>query len=171
MTITAEEMAPDFDFRFVWQTDDAEAQADAIGYWTRLGNLPHNASAEERAKELVCTVRDGTGRLVGLVTGRMGLIDQVRARLAFLRGSIEPEHRRGRVGFALMLFTRAAMERWSAEHPEEKLAGFGGFMEAEELKERGRQPYWPMTRFGLIGYLPDGRQIRVGWFRDFRLDI
>jgi hypothetical protein len=171
MTITAEEMAPGFAFSFVWQADDSRAQADAIAYWTRVGNLPPDVSPEERAKELVCIVRDDTGRLVGLVTGQMGVIDQVRARLAFLRGSIEPEHRRGRVGFALMLFTRASMERWSAEHPEEKLAGFGGFMEAEELKERGRQPYWPMTRFGLVGYLDDGRQVRIGWFRDFRLDI
>jgi len=27
-----------------------------------------------------------------------------------------------------------------------------------------------MTRFGVIGFLPDARQMRVSWFEDFRLD-
>lgn len=166
---TAEEMAPGFDFRFVWKARDMAVEADAIAFWERLGILPRTVTPEERAKELVSVVYK-EGRLVAVVTGRAGMFDQVRARLAFLRGAVDPDHRRGRVGFAMMLHARAQLELWSATHPEARLAGIGGFIEADELRERGKQMYWPTTRFGVVGFMPDGRQIRISWFRGFRLD-
>lgn len=169
MTITAEEMAPGFDFRFVWRAQDAGVEADAVAFWTRLGILPPEVRPEERAKELV-TAAYKDGALVAVMTARAGQLDRVRARLAFVRGAVDPDHRRSRVAFAMMLHARAGLERWSAEHPEERLAGIGAFIESKALRERARQPYWPTTQFGVIGFMPDGRQIRVSWFRDFRLD-
>ena len=33
-----------------------------------------------------------------------------------------------------------------------------------------RQPYWPQTGFILAGFLADGRQLRISWFEEFRVD-
>jgi hypothetical protein len=70
----------------------------------------------------------------------------------------------------MLLHAPPILETWSAEHPEERLAGFGGIIESPDLRAAQSQPYWPISRFGLIGFTPDGRQIRVAWFEHFRLD-
>lgn len=170
LPLTAEEMAPDFEFRPAWRLNDPQIEQDAVQFWNRLGILPRKVKAEERAKELTA-VAYKDGRIVGVHTARVGRLDQVRARLAMLRSAVDPDYRRTRVSFALTLYTRALLERWSAEHPQERLGGLGAILESRELAGRGQQPYWPTTRFILAGYMPDGRQIRVSWFEDFRLDL
>jgi hypothetical protein len=169
LPLTAEEMAPGFEFRPAWRLNDPQIEKDAVDFWNRLGILPRNVTPEERARELIAVAyRDG--RIVGVHTAKLGRLDQVRARLAMLRSAVDPDCRRTRVSFALTLYTRALLERWSKEHPEERLGGLGAILESRELAGRGNQPYWPTTRFILAGFMPDGRQLRVSWFEDFRLD-
>ena len=110
------------------------------------------------------------GRIVGVVTADVGVLPQVRARVAMVRGAVDPDLRRSHVGFAMLLGARPILEKWSGENPHERLAGIGGILESRELAAAQSQPYWPISRFGLIGFTPDGRQIRVSWFKDFRLD-
>ncbi|MEA3015071.1 MAG: hypothetical protein QOD42_3616 [Sphingomonadales bacterium] len=169
MALTAEDMAPDFEFRPAWRLNDPQIEKDAVEFWNRLGILPKKVKPEERARELTA-VAYKDGRIVGVHTARLGRLDQVRARLAMLRSAVDPDCRRTRVSFALTLYTRALLERWSKEHPEERLAGLGAILESRELAGRGNEPYWPTTRFILAGFMPDGRQLRISWFEDFRLD-
>jgi ribosomal protein S18 acetylase RimI-like enzyme len=161
--------APDVELRPAWRRDDPQVLADAIAFWKRLGILPGNVTPEARAKELVLAAYRH-GRVVGLVTAELGVLPQVRARMAMLRGAVDPELRRSHVGSAMLLAASKILETWSAEHPDERLAGIGGIIESPELAAVQSQPYWPNSRFGLIGFTPDGRQIRVAWFEDFRLD-
>lgn len=159
----------DIEIRPAWGLRDPGIEADAIAFWKRLDILPKGVTPEERARELVLAAYQG-GRVVGVVTAEVGVLPQVRARLAMIRGAVDPESRRGRVGFAMLFATGRILERWSAAHPHERVAGFGGIVESPELLAAQNQPYWPITRFGLVGFTPDGRQIRVSWFEDFRLD-
>jgi GNAT superfamily N-acetyltransferase len=169
LDVTPEQLAPGFEFRPAWRLGDPQIARDATDFWSRLALLPAKVSAEERVKELSAVAyRDG--RLVGVTTVRIGRLDQVRARLAMLRGAVDPEFRRTRVGFALALCTRHLLQAWAKEHPEERLGGLGAIVEAAELADRAKEPYWPTTRFILAGFMPDGRQIRVSWFDDFLLD-
>ena len=132
--------------------------------------MPNNVSPEARARELVLAAyRDG--RIVGVVTAELGILDQVRARVAMLRGAVDSDLRRSHVGFAMLLAAPPILEKWSAQHPHERLAGIGGIVESRELAAAQSQPIWPLSRLGLIGFTPDGRQIRVAWFEDFRLDL
>lgn len=108
--------------------------------------------------------------MVGVATATLARLEIVRARLAMIRTAVDPEHRRSRAALALAVFTRELIERWSAEHPEEKVAGLGAIIESPDLLARQKEPFWPTTRFGLVGYTPEGRQIRVSWFEDFRFD-
>lgn len=159
----------DVEFRPAWRRDDPEIEADAIAFWRRMDILPADAAAEQRAKELVLAVY-ANGAIVAVVTAELGLFPQVRARLAMLRGAVDPSLRRSYVGFAMMLKAREILEAWSAQNPGERLAGLGGIIESPELVAREKQPYWPISGFGVVGFMPDGRQVRVSWFRNFRLD-
>jgi hypothetical protein len=163
-----EQLAPGFDLRPAWRLDDQAIERDAVDFWTRTGILPPDVTPQQRAKELVAVAYKDS-RIVGVLTAQVGRLAQVRARLAFVRGAVDPEHRRGHIGLVLFLYARDLLERWSADHPKERLAGLGAFVESKELAERAKRGNGP-TRLGLIGFTPDGRQIRVCWFRDFRLD-
>lgn len=160
---------PEIELRTAWRSDDAGIARDAIAFWRRLGNLPAGATPEERAKEVVVAAYS-EGRMVGVVTASAGLFEQVRARVAMLRGSVDPEFRRSHVGIAM--FTRALeiLEAWAAANPGERVAGIGGILESRELRAAQQLPCWPQSRFNLVGFTGDGRQIRLRWFRDFRLD-
>jgi GNAT superfamily N-acetyltransferase len=162
-------MAAGFDLRPAWRLDDRRIEEDAVAFWRRLDILPPDVAPEQRARELVA-VAYKNGRIVGVTTAALGRLEIVRARLAMLRGAVDPDHRRGRVGSALLIYTRELIERWSMDHPDERVAGLGAIIESPDLIARQKEPFWPMTRFGIVGYMPDGRQIRVSWFEDFRLD-
>ena len=157
------------DLRTAWQRGDAGIAADAAAFWGRLGNLPADVTPEQRAREVVLAAYQDD-RMVGLVTASMGVFPQVRARLAMLRGAVDPEFRRSHIGAAMLLEARAVLESWSAANPRERLAGLGGILDSPDLLLVQRQPYWQVSSFGVVGFIPDGRQSRVSWFRDFRLD-
>jgi hypothetical protein len=158
----------DVEFRPAWKRADPRIEQDAIAFWNRLGILPGGVAPEQRAKELVLVAYKGDG-IVGLITADVGILPQVREKLAMLRGAVDPDYRRTHVGFAMLLGARKLLEGWSAEHPHERLAGLGAIVESPDLLARQAQPYWPQSKFGLVGFLPDGRQIRVSWFEGFRL--
>lgn len=162
-------MAAGYDIRPAWRRGDAAIEADAIAFWRRLGILPPYVPPEERARELVAAAYKD-GRVVAVSTASLVRLEQVRARLAMLRGAVDPDHRRSHLGFALLLFTRELIERWSMDNPTERVAGLGAIIESPDLIARQKEPFWPMSRFGVVGYAPDGRQVRVSWFEDFRLD-
>ncbi|WP_114953264.1 hypothetical protein [Sphingosinicella terrae] len=161
--------AGEFDYRAAWRRDDAAIEADAIHFWRRLGILPEGVTPEARAKELVAVAyRDGG--LVAVATASVVRLEFLRARFAMLRAAVDPDFRRSRAALGLALFTRDLLERWSYAHPKEGVAGLGAIIEAPELAAHRKEPYWPATRLGLVGYTADGHQIRVSWFDQFRLD-
>ncbi|MEA3001438.1 MAG: hypothetical protein QOH81_226 [Sphingomonadales bacterium] len=163
------EPATDLDMRPGWRLGDAQLEADAIDYWRRLGNLPADTPPETRAKELVAgCYRDGS--LIGVLSARAVPLELLRARFFMLRSSVAPEARRGHAAATMAYYARDHLERWAADHPAEKMAGIAAILESRELAGLGRVPFWPGTGLRLAGYTPDGRQIRISWFRHYRLD-
>jgi hypothetical protein len=161
--------AEGLDIRPGWRADDAELEADAIAFWQRLGLLPSQIDPRARAKEIVLGAYKDK-RLVGVATAIVGSIEFLRARFAFLRAAVDPELRRGHAAATMAYHARELLERWSAEHPEERLAGLGATVESRQLAELAREPYWPGTRLMLARFLPDGRQVRISWFSHYRVD-
>jgi hypothetical protein len=161
--------ARDLEVRPGWRLDDSELEADAIAFWERLGNLPRGVDPAARAKELICgCYRDG--RLIGVATAELFHLESVRARFAMLRAAIDPEERRSHAATTMTYYARNFLDKWSAAHPEEKLAGLGAVLEARELSELGREPSWPESGLTVIGFTPQGQQVRVSWFDHYRLD-
>jgi hypothetical protein len=161
--------AEDLEIRRGWRAGDAQLEADAIAFWQRLGLLPAQVDPHARAKEIVLgAYKDG--RLVGLTTAILAPLEFLRARFAFLRSAVDPELRRSHAAATMAYHARDLLERWSAEHPEERLAGLGAAIESRQLAEIAKEPYWPGTRLMLARFLPDGRQVRVSWFSHYRVD-
>ena len=162
-------MAAGYDLHVAWRRDDPQYEADAIAFWTRLSLLPEGVDPAVRAKELAA-VAYKDGRLVAVATLALARLDRVRARFALLRAATDPEERRSHLANALAIFTRETIEAWARANPEERLGGMGAVIESEHLRGREREPVWPTTQMTLVGHTSDGRQIRLYWFPDFRLD-
>jgi GNAT superfamily N-acetyltransferase len=162
-------LPPGIEIRVSWRAGNSEIEQDAVAFWQRLGNLPAGAQPEARAKEIVVAAYHD-GRMIGVTTAEVGILPRLRTRLAMLRGSVDPDYRRTHVGLAMFPRALATLESWAAANPDERVTGVGGILEAPELAAFQRRPHWPESRFHLIGFTPDGRQIRVRWFRDVLLD-
>jgi hypothetical protein len=165
----APELVRDVELRLAWRLNDARIEADAISFWARLGILAADADPGERAREVVAAVYKGDW-IVALCTAQLAVLPQIRARLAMVRGAVDPEFRRSQIGRVMLFRGRQLLESWSAENPHERVAGLGAILESQQLVEAQRQPYADLSKMGVIGFTPDGRQIRVSWFEDFRLD-
>lgn len=165
----AREMAAGFDLHAAWRPDDARFEADAIAFWARLSLLPPGVDPMVRAKELAAVAYQD-GRLVAVATLVVARLEQVRARIAMLRAATDPAHRRSHLANARSIFTREVIEGWATAHPEERIGGMGAVIESEHLRGREKEPVWPTTKMVLVGHTRQGRQLRLYWFPDFRLD-
>ena len=159
----------DFDVRIAWRRDDPQIEADAIAFWNRVNVLPADVRPEDRVKELVAVAyRDG--KIVAVSTAILEFIPKLRARFAVLRGATDPAHRRHGAMWALAVPVRETLERWSLDHPEEKVAGRIGFAEPNAWGDLMKMPVVPISELMLFGYDDLGRQVRGAWFDHFRLD-
>jgi GNAT superfamily N-acetyltransferase len=154
--------------REAWQRGDAALESDAIAFWNALRILPSDVRPQDRAQELVALAyRDD--RLVGVSTAAIGQIDSLRGRFAVYRCAVHPEHRRQGVATALTIRSRAIIGQWAARHREARLLGLACVISSPELTSLLDQPCWPATGLDLVGFTPQGRQVRVAWFDEARL--
>ena len=177
--------------RFVtaWQQDDPKLMRDALQLWERAGLLTP-AVREQRAKELVALAYLD-GEVAGVSTAVIHDLPQLRGRFAFYRCAVKPPRHRGTrqqtsrpqdastpwapnhtISYALSGYARTVLEDWSRTHPVEKVLGMAAVIESKGYRRKQREPLWPDygLDLNLIGYTPDGRQIRVAWFQHTRLD-
>lgn len=168
-TADAEALIRGYELRPAWQRNDPRIEADAAAFWNRLEILPQGVDPAQRARQLVAVVYKDE-EIVGVMTATIERVEQVRTRLAMIRSAVDPGHRRAQILRALTWYSRALLERWSRDHPHERLGGLGGIIESEQLAELAKQPNLAPSGFILAGFLPDGRQLRISWFEDFRVD-
>ena len=151
----------------VWRSNDQNIERQAIQFWQSQQILPPGVSAEGRAKEL-CAVAHRNGELAGVATASIDELAPLRARFAMFRCSVALQHRRSHVGYDLLLFSRRLLEEWARAHPEENVKGMGIVLEAQ-IGDHAAEPVWPQTGLTIVGYAPNGRQIRVAWFAHARV--
>lgn len=157
--------------RFIqaWQRDDQRCVADAKALWRQMG-MPDD-QAEQRAEEL-CVVAYQGDALAGVSTAKLAEFAPLKARFVHLRCAVSPTARRKDIAARIIGHTRTVLEAWAADNPQEKLVGMLAVLQANELREKQREPIWPIYGIDLtlIGYTSRGEQIRVGWFRHARVD-
>jgi hypothetical protein len=151
-----------------WRLNDQNIERQAIQFWRTLNILPRGVEPEARAKEL-CAIAHRGVEVAGVSTVSIEELRFLRSRFAMFRCAVAPPHRLSHVAYELTVFSRALLERWSLEHPEEPVKGMGLIIEAE-IGKRAQQPLWPVTGLTLVGFTPQGLQIRVAWFPHARLD-
>jgi hypothetical protein len=153
----------------VWRARDAAIERDVLAYWDREKALPPDADPAARLRELCVVANDGPS-VVGSVEAHLHYVDFLCARLASLRLFVARSHRRGQVANTITLEAQHILERWSFEHPEEKLMGCGGATQAKNVGDWLRAAVLQPTGFALVNYNEKGEQFRLAWFKHATID-
>ena len=153
----------------VWRKNDPAIRAKATALWERLGVLPGDTKAEERADQLSAAAFDGDS-LVGVATIALAELPQLRCRFGFFRCLVTPEHRQRHLARRLAIHSIQVLGEWSKNNPQKKVLGVATIIENPKLEETSKQPVWslPGIKNGLvlIGHTPRGLQIRLSKFSD-----
>ena len=155
-----------------WRLNDLKIADDAKSFWHQLRALPPSASPEQRAKELCATAYLGN-ELVGVSTITLENFPRLRCRIAVFRCLVSPQHAHRRIAKRLTDYSRGLLERWSRHNPGERVLGMAFTLESPNFELLRTRPVWRLGNnayYWLIGYTPDGKQIRLSWFTHARVE-
>jgi hypothetical protein len=152
-----------------WQRNDTSIIKDATDFWLKLRVLPAGVAVEQRAQELCAAAYVGS-EIVGVSTIALRHSPTLRCRLGFFRCLVSPTHSDRRLARRLTIYSRELLEQWSRENPGEKVLGMAAILENANFDLLATRPIWHAADLRLIGYTPNGQQIRLTWFDHARLE-
>lgn len=151
-------------FKDAWLKNDPVLEEDAIGFWTELNLIPHEAM-KARSRELALVAYEN-GRVIGVSTLILRNMPMLEQKFAFLREAIRPEYRQHEFSIDLGVATRDLIEKYALEHRDERIAGMAAVFQAPNI---GQRPLSRRMGFVLAGYTEQDEQVRVSWFEHYRL--
>ena len=152
-----------------WRRNDPKIAGDAKNFWLKLRVLSP-AAVEQRVRELCAAAYVGD-ELVGVSTMELGQSPLLRCRVGFFRCLADPVYHHRRLASRLTKYSRALLEQWSKENPSEKVLAMVAILESPNFDRLAKRPMWHAdVDYWLIGYTPNGHQIRLTWFEHARLE-
>ncbi|MES1991163.1 MAG: hypothetical protein V4441_09460 [Pseudomonadota bacterium] len=148
-----------------WKKNDPKLEQDAIDLWTQQNALPPDTNPQTRAKLLAIVAYEGTA-VAAVSTLDIRYFEQLRQKFAFIRLLVAPSNRMQKMSTDMMRQTRAVIEAYALEHPEEQIAGMGAVFRNKGV---GRSPVGVGGRTVLVGYTKSGYQLRIAWFDHFQV--
>src|SRR5262245_39993742 len=155
-----------------WRLNDARIAEDAKAFWQRLRVLPTSVSADQRAMEL-CAAAYIRHELVGVSTISLEYHPGLRCRLGIFRCLVSPDHTQRRIPKRLTDYSRGLLESWSKQNPREEVLGMAFSLKSQKFDLLRKRPVWRGANnayYWLIGYAPNGNQIRLTWFAHATVD-
>lgn len=153
-----------------WQSEDPAHHQAIKDFWERHMMLTPDVR-EARAPEVIALAYAGD-LVVAVATGHVQFFPQLRAKFIAYRCAVAPDHRRHDLAHQITAASVRITEEWSAAHPEEKVVGLGAVLESAAFAEKQKRPLWPEwdMNLNLVGYAPNGQQIRVAWYKHAKLE-
>jgi len=160
----------DIECRVAWKADDPALGRDTEAVWDVLGAV-YPRERGERLKELVAVAYDGE-QAVGACTARAIEYKVLRAHVFYFRPAILPGPHHDEVLFRLLSAAKNVLQPWARAHPGERLRGILLMFESDAFDALYPEPVLRRGDVELVltGYTDEGRQIRVLWFDDARLE-
>ena len=149
-----------------WRRNDAKINKDATDFWLKMRALPRNVTPEQRLREL-CVAAYVGDELVAVATMELRQAPWLRCRLGFFRCLVSPAYVQRRLAIRLTKYSRDLLEIWSQENPNEKVLGMATILENPNFDILGKRPVWRSggADLSLVGYTPEGQQVRLTWFK------
>lgn len=157
------------EFVSVWKQVTPELQAELVAFWSAHKAIADAGVATARARQAVCIARDGEGRIVGVGTAFVRVLQRLRQPMYYYRQFFAPEYR-GQ-GQAMPFFNRARqiLQAHNAALPVAESLGVLLEVESALLATRYDLAHVAAADSTFIGYSPRGLQLRVSYFEGARL--
>jgi len=154
------------DFRYVtaWKKNDPQVEKDVLATWRENKSLPGYATPEKRLAEL-CVIAYSGEEVAGISSIELAYYPPLKRRFGFFRAFTVPKFGRQDIARHLAVHCRDTIREWSIAHPEEQISGMMAFYQAKGM---GRTPVG-FSGLTLIGYSPEGYQVRLVWFDHIRI--
>jgi hypothetical protein len=160
----------DLELRTVWQSHDPAVTSDVVTLWSDLGAVFPKDRAD-RLKELAAVAYVGDN-IVGACTVRSIDYKVLRTQIFYLRPIIVPGPQHDEILIRLLSAAKSVLQPWARTHPDERARGLLVMFDSDAFDALCSEPILRRADVELVltGYTDGGRQIRVQWFDDARLE-
>ncbi len=156
---------PDLAIDNVWTKVSGNLQREIVEFWHSNNMLPPNVNADERARQVIFTVRH-EGKIVGLTSADLVKFKQLNDNLFYLfRMVVLPPFRLPGIESKLAVMSRDLLESYARSQTTNQSIGLLVFVENPVLREKRNEAVWPATKLVYIGSDKQGRHIRVYYFK------
>jgi len=158
------------DLRIGWKKDDPVLRRDTETVWDAL-NAVYPREREDRLKELVAVAYEGE-KAIGACTARAIEYKVLRTHVFYLRAAVLPGTHHDEVLIQLLSAAKNVLQPWAKANPGERLKGILLMFDSDAYDALYGEPILRRGDVELVltGYTDEGRQIRVLWFDDVRLE-
>jgi len=151
----------------VWKNvDSTAARARIMAFWDSLSDVKMPKNIQEARIEEVCIVayKNATSdEVIAVSTIGIEMYKGVQVNVAMFRCIVSEPYRRRLIATELVVRCKEVLAQWSLDHPQEELLAFGTIVESRHLRKEN--PMWERSGLVLVGYKPNGLQIRLAWFK------
>jgi len=146
---------------------DQQAEQEILAFWTANGAL-QGAAARERLPQVVCVARTAAGAITGVNSIYEAKVAEIANRPFWVYRSFLLPATRG----AWMEMLRTAFRAVEEEFDPASRDPIGFCIPIEDRAEMRLHPEaeWQDPRIVYAGYDGAGRQLRIGYFKDARID-
>ena len=143
-----------------------ETAAEILAFWEERNALTGDA-AQQRLREVVCVLRDPDGAIAGVNSVAAQEVPLIGNRVFWVYRSLLD----AAAGESWIDMVRAAFEALTEKFDPEAGGPVGLCVLVADRDEMRRRPEaeWADPRLLYAGYMPDGRQVRIGYFPGARI--
>lgn len=157
-----------FEFENLWISQSGQSRQDIIDFWDANKLLKPGVKGEDRVKEAVLAVRNELGKVIGVSTAFKAHFKQLNNNFYVFRCAIAADSRAPGLMSKIIVETRDFLESVYKKDPE-PCVGLITFVENPIINKNRREAVWPASKMVYIGETPDGKQIRVYYFKGARI--
>jgi hypothetical protein len=156
--------------RTVWQVNNAAVAREVESLWEELSAV-YSRDRAERLKELVAAAYVD-GEVAGALTARPIDYKVLRAQVFHLRPVLRPDAHHDEVLFQLLSAAKSVLQPWARADSGGRMKGLLVMFDSDAYDGLYAEPVIRRSGVELVltGCTDEGRQIRMLWFDDARLE-
>lgn len=152
----------------VWKKITPELEAELVQFWLSNKAIADEKLAAERAKQVVCLVRSGSGEIAGVSTAHPRIVPRLRQPMYYYRQFFAEDVRGQQLAAPFLARSKEVLQQYNLSLPKPQCIGVILELENQALAAHRNEAQWK-EGWTFIGYSPKGLHLRVSYFDGVKL--
>jgi len=153
-------------YQNVWKEADETVRKGVMDLWTEEFGDKMEQKQKEGRLDMICVICYHGEKVVAVSTMTIEPNEGLWIKIGFLRCMVHSDYRRNGIATQLVNECKAALSKFSKEHPSQNLKALGATFSMGMLGDIAKKPVWPEVGLSLVGYNSEGMQVRLAWLDD-----